>query len=251
MRNLITKRPWLVALSAMTVALMAVAFLAATTFNGQAQAAESKVGGMTLADDAFVIGGVLDESAATAAWHTIMSGTIQTSQWEDLVMDVSLECGLITDTLVKGKGGDKVSSTSEAGVMVRVLIDAGTDNEHYAMPGRSDDYSGGIVFCKRIQEQIAVFGGVLSDCTDEDGDGHITLDECTLTDEELELMLDTMGAHSFNFFDLDFVQGNHTLDVQAKMWATNDASFSDRTSASIGYGSVAIDEVKFVKGYSP
>ena len=69
MRNLITKRPWLVALSAMTVALMAVAFMVATSFNGQAQAAESKVGGMTLSDDAFVIGGVLDESAATAEWQ--------------------------------------------------------------------------------------------------------------------------------------------------------------------------------------
>ena len=129
--------------------------------------------------------------------------------------------------------------------MVKVLVDGVAASPHHK------EGDPGVVYCSRIQEQTALFGGVLEACEDLNDDGRITLDECTFTDEELELMLDTMGAHSFNFFDLDFVQGNHTLDVQAKMWATKDASFSDRTSASIGYGSVAIDEVKFVKGYSP
>ena len=255
MRNLIAKRPWLVAMSGMTVALMAVAFLAAASFSGPAQAAESKVGGMTLADDAFLIGGMAETEGA-AVYHTIMSGVIQTSQFEDLVMDVSLECGLVTDTKVRSKGGTKVSSTAQAGVMVRLLIDAGTDNEHYAMPGRGVDYSGGIVFCKRLQEQTASFGGVLDECTDLNGDDLITILECTWEEEELQLVLDTMGAHSFNFFDLDYDQGVHTIDVQVKLWANADfqnvdPDYVNKTIASIGYGSVAIDEVKFVKGYNP
>lgn len=208
---------------------------------------------MTVADDAFVIGGLAEEDGL-AVYHTIMEGNIQTSQWEDLVMDVSLECGLITNTKVKSQKGNVDTSTAEAGVMVRVLIDEGTADERYAMPGRDPNYSGGIIFCKRIQEQIAKFGGVLESCTDLNGDGSITLDECEFTDEELELMLDTMGAHSFNFFALDFDQGDHSIKVQAKLWASNDDSdplWVDRTSASIGYGSVAVNEVKFVKGYTP
>ena len=251
MRSITIKPSLLVPFIAIGIALVALAFWASTSFT--AQAAESKVGGMSLADDAFVIGGIA-ETSDTAAWHTIMSGTIQTSQWEDLVADVSLECGLVTDTKVKSQKGKVDTSTAEAGVMVRVLIDAGTLNERYAMPGRGVDYSGGIVFCKRIQEQIAKFGGILESCTDLNGDGSITLDECTFTDEELELMLDTMGAHSFNFFATDFEQGDHTIQVQAKLWASNDDSdplWVDRTNATIGYGSVAVNEVKFVKGYTP
>lgn len=249
MRSITINRGWLVPMIALGVVLMALTFWASTSFT--AQAAESKVGGLSLADNAFLIGGVSEE---TAGWNTIMEGTIQTSQWEDLVMDVSLECGLITNTKVKSQKGKVDTSTAEAGVMVRILIDGETADQKYAMPGREDDYSGGIIFCKRIQEQIAKFGGILESCTDLNGDGSITLDECEFKDEELELMLDTMGAHSFNFFATDFDQGDHTIEVQAKLWASNDDSdplWEDRTSASIGYGSVAINEVKFVKGYTP
>ena len=114
MRNLITKRPWLVALSAMTIALMAVAFLAATTFSGQAQAAESKVGGLTSDEAVFVS----DSLTPNGAYATIMEGYIQTSQWEDVVMDVSLECGLTTDTTVKSKRGNSDTARAEAGVML-------------------------------------------------------------------------------------------------------------------------------------
>ena len=66
--------------------------------------------------------------------------------------------------------------------------------------------------------------------------------------------MDTMGAHSFNFFTTDLDQGNYHLAVQAKLWASNDDSdplWVNRTNASIGYGSVAVDEVRFVKGYTP
>ncbi len=93
--NILTKSGFLVPMFAITVAMMAVTFLAATSFSGQAQAAESKVGGI-MTDDAYVIG-----TAAAGEFTTILSGDIQTSQWEDVVFDVSLVCGLTTDTTVK------------------------------------------------------------------------------------------------------------------------------------------------------
>ena len=57
-----------------------------------------------------------------------------------------------------------------------------------------------------------------------------------------------MGAHSFNFFHLDMDQGDHYIDVQVKL-STNTEYMAGGAEAEayIGKGSVAIDEVKFVK----
>ena len=159
--NSLIKSGYLVPMFAITLALMAVTFLAATSFSGQAQAANSGNTGVSLADGAVFVGG-LAESGDGAVYHTIMEGDVQVSQWADLVMDVSLECGLVTDTKVKSQKGKVDTSTAEAGVMVRVEItDLSTGAVRYAMPGRRLDYSGGIVYCKRIQEQIAKLGGIL------------------------------------------------------------------------------------------
>ena len=150
----------------------------------------------------------------------ILAGDIQTSQWEDIVMDVSLECGLTTDTTVKSSKGKVDTSMAEAGVMLRVLVDG-----EVAAPGP-------VTFCSRMQEMTDEFGGILEYSEDsltvdtdgdgiaDSGDGVITIDECVFTDESLQLVLDTLGAHSFNFFHLDMDQGDHYIDVQVKLSTT-------------------------------
>ena len=95
---------------------------------------------------------------------------------------------------------------------------------------------------------MAKFGGVLS-CSDLNGDGAVTFDECTLTDEELELILDTMAAHSFNFVLDDLGAGTHDVVVEAMVdtnasWQLGTAS----ATAAIGKGSLTVEEVRLVKG---
>ncbi len=79
-----------------------------------------------------------------------------------------------------------------------------------------------------------------------------TLGECTSTDEELRLVLDTMGAHSFNFVLIDLEQDEHFIEVQARIYQHPYAEVGSAVAtATIGMGSLTVDEVKFVKGYNP
>ena len=227
-RNSLIKPGYLVPMFAITLALMAVTFLAASSFNGQAQAAESKVGGI-MSSSSFVVAGDAD-------YTTILSGSIQTSQWEDVVFDVSLVCGLTTDTTVKSKGGKDDTSTAEAKVVIHVRVDG-----KVVEPGE-------VTFCSRKQTQMAKFGGIMESCTDANGDGTITFDECEWTDEELRLVLQTQSANAFNFFVLDLDQGVHSVEVRAKTSEnTTSQAGSSLATATIGKATVAINEVKFVK----
>lgn len=224
------KPGYLIPMFAVTVALMAVTLWAATSFSGQAQAAESKAGGI-MTNDAYVIG-----AAEAGDFTTFLSGTIQTSQWEDVVFNVSLVCGLTTDTTVKSKGGNTDTSMAEAGVVIQVLVDGVA-----AEPQE-------VTFCSRKQTQMAKFGGIMESCTDANGDGTITFEECEWTEEELQLILETQSANAFNFFTLDLEQGDHHVEVQAMTYENSEYQAGNASAtATIGKATVAIDEVKFVK----
>jgi hypothetical protein len=161
-------------------------------------------------------------------WTTILSNDIKTPNQKDLFIDVSLECGLYTATLVDSLAGTKDDSVAEAGVLVRVLVDG-----FEASPGE-------VVFCRRSQALSAVFQGLLEDefgnsclITTEfidETDGSSTfvtsIDEDCLQPETLELVLDTMTATSFNFIETDLGSGVHTVEVQTSI-ATGTASTVD------------------------
>ena len=51
----------------------------------------------------------------------VLATQLRTSQQKDLVIGVSLECGLFTRTLVRSKGGNKDESTADATVQVYVV----------------------------------------------------------------------------------------------------------------------------------
>ncbi|MCH7620727.1 MAG: hypothetical protein IH870_02400, partial [Chloroflexi bacterium] len=211
MRNLITKRPWLVATSAMAVALMAVTFLAAISFAGQVQAQPNQDTGGMFVPDLFVM-----DSVENQGWTTItgLEGWYKTANDKELVIDVSLECGLYTDTAVASKAGDKETAYAEAGVQVRVLI----DGEYAAEPGI-------VTFCRRSQMLSATFQGLLTDvdgnvCLTTDPETlDITIDEDCLRPEEVQLILDTTNANAFNFVAFDLAAGGegHTIEVQSKI----------------------------------
>ena len=166
----------------------------------------------------------------------ILSNVIHTSSQKDLAVDVSLECGLYTRTLVKSKAGTKDTSVADASVKVRVLVDG------------VEAYPGTVTFCSRAQELSATFGGIFENCEDTDGDGHITLDECDLTDEELELILTTVNANAFNFILDDVGVGDHLIEVEATAdWGSSYQTGDAEAKAFVGKGSMTVEEIRLIK----
>ena len=213
---------------------LATAALAALVLGGVSYAVDSQPASKATAKVSALT--LIQSTGQDTGWTTILSQNLRTANAKDLFIDASLECGLFTRTLVRSKDGVSDTSKAQAGVEVRVLVD-----------GVAAD-PGGVTFCKRTQELTATFAGIL-DCTDLNGDGIISFDECTTTPEELDLVLDTLNASSFNFVYDDLTSGVHRIDVQAKIdtdtaWQQGAAE----AKALVGKGSVTVEEVRMIKG---
>ena len=188
-----------------------------------------------------------DEGTTSIGWTTILENTIKTANNKDLFIDVSLECGLYTETFVKSRGGNKDKSTADSVIMVRVLIDG--DEANPVWPGE-------VVFAQRYQELEAEFAGIIyeecitvscnpldpTDCT-------VTIDPECLGNETLRLIQKTMSANSFNFIEDNLSAGVHTVSVQAMIDSATTAQQGEADAwAMIGLGSVTIEEVRMIKG---
>ena len=152
--------------------------------------------------------------------------TIKVPQDKELLVGVSAEIGLVTDTSVKGKDGGTAKAIAGAKAFVTVFAvprEGGTSQE--AVPGQ-------IMLTRRVQELGATLGGVIQSCEDTTGgtdsaglnpgdegyvptpDGKIDIAlECLVTDEEISLMIDTTAAHHFNFVLPNMDQG--VYDIKA------------------------------------
>ena len=170
---------------------------------------------------------------------TILSNRIKTSKKKDLFIGVTMECGLMTMTTAKSKGGNKDTAIAEAGIQVQVLIDG-----KVAAPGP-------VTFCKRRQELSATFQGMIDGCLSVADDGvGIVLDEDCLEPEEVSLMQSTMTAAGYNFIAGDVGVGVHDIEVQTRIGMFTDAETSEQVEARgmIGKGSVIIEEVRMING---
>jgi hypothetical protein len=114
----------------------------------------------------------------------IFEQTIHTASQKDLFVDVSLECGLTTNTKVMSKALKRAVSEAEAAVKVWVEVDG-----KMASPGV-------VTFARRYHGSIAEFTGAFStdksewqDCFVTDPAGITTIDETCLTEEMLALIL--------------------------------------------------------------
>ncbi|MEY4064752.1 MAG: hypothetical protein RIR26_960 [Pseudomonadota bacterium] len=162
------------------------------------------------------------------AYKTILSSEIKTSN-RSLFVDLSLECGLLTTTVVKSQKGIKDTSSASASVLARVLVDG-----KVISPGE-------ITFCQRTQELSAQLSGILDQCTDSNGDGVIMSSECTFSDEEISLLLSTMNANSFNFVSDKLASGVHKVEVQARIFtSTSSQTGSAEARGLIGKGSMVV-----------
>ena len=213
------------------IGIIAIAFLLASGValaqTKSSSKATAQAGAISILTDA--------ESGGVDAYTTILSGAVHTSQQKDLFLGVSLECGLYTRTLSKSKGGNKDTSFAQAAVRVKVLID-GVE----AMPGE-------VTFCRRSQELSATFQGLIDGCLSV-VDGIVILDEECLLPEEIELVLDTMNANTFNFLHPDAGVGSHVIEVQAMIDLGTDYEAGDAEArATLGKGSLTVEEVRLIK----
>ena len=181
------------------------------------------------AKNAIAMGSVNIIKSADMGWRTIIPTSISTSMNKALQINVSLECGLYTNTVVKSQNMVTDASSAFAGVDVQVLIDGKP-----AQPGI-------VTFCNRMQQLTATLQGALLSCTDI-----LNMSSCTTTPEIIGLLQETMSANSFNFA-LVMPTGNHRVEVQARIHT--DLSFQSGTAAAnatIGKGAVTIEEVNLI-----
>ncbi len=222
-----------IVLSAFLLGASALAGTLSAAENGHPAAkATAKTGNIALVSGPTVSG------QEEGAWATVLSNTIKTSSQKDLLIGVSLECGLFTDTTVKSKGGTKDTSKAEAMVQVRVLVD-----------GRPAE-PGNVVFARRMQQLSATFQGLIDGALSVDPlTGQVVIDETLLEPEEVQLILETMDAQAFQFVLDDVGTGVHTVEVQARIDLGASAQEGQAVAkATVGKGCLTVEEVRLIKG---
>ena len=196
--------------------------------------------------------------------QTILSQEIKIpGNKKDLFVDVSLETGLYTDTLVKSKGGipDESSAWARLEVMVQATpIDKNGDpiglaiiahpNVIVGYDNGDPVYNGGwVTFDYRMQYLSATLQGIIDFSQLQCGEFGCTLPLEGLTEEEIQLVLDTMAAHSFNFILPDLPVATYLVEVRAKIDSdTSKIKGSAEANATIGLGSVTIEAVRMIRG---
>ena len=133
--------------------------------------------------------------------------TIKVPQDKELLVGISSEIGLTTDTSIKGKNGGAAKAIAGAGAYVAVFACpvGGGDCTDLALPGP-------VALSERIQTLSARLGGVIESCTDLNEDGGIDVKtECVVSDEEIGLALDTLASHHFNFVLPNMDQGEYNI----------------------------------------
>ena len=202
--------------------------------------------------------GVMDSD--DTGWVTIFKQDIKTPNGKDLFINVSLECGLTTDTKVMSRKLARAVAEAEAVVEVRVLV----DDVPVPVNGNTPTPDTDITFARRNQQLIAEFAGDFSNCmTADTTTGEVTVDWTCVDYETLQLILDTMSANSFNFIVPNLIADLHTVKIEAKLSYKADGNLvqeeieqelydmaegSAVARAYLGNGSVTIETVRMIKG---
>jgi len=169
-------------------------------------------------------------TSGNGQWFTVMTANLKASQTTSFFISPSLVTGLYTETQVKGSTTTATSQTASASgvVSVRVLLDCSNcvapgqpqiADAVYPAAGQPDPDGNGVVFDARIQQLTATLGqAITSSCL------NLILATNTCTAEQIDLILSTASAHTFNFILLNVgatgtaSQGNgHAITVQAKL----------------------------------
>jgi hypothetical protein len=215
--------------------LALLALLMAATSNAQNSQPSSKVTAKTANLT------LLPKTSGTGDWQTLLSNTIKTANQKDLFIGASFEVGLFTQTKVTSKNMTTDTSTAQANVQVRVLL----DGTRVVEPGE-------VVFGRRTQTLSATLEGAIAGCltivTNADGSLSIVLDQACVLPETIELILDSMDAATFNFVAVDVPQGVHTISIQARIDTTGSAITGSWSAfGTVGKGTMTVESVRLIK----
>ena len=202
---------------------------------GTALAADSQPSAKVTAKTSSIT--LIPPTIETGNWTPVLKNTIKTASQKDLFIGSSFEIGLYTRTLVKSKNMTTDTSTARGMVQVRVLVDGVV-----AEPGA-------VVFGRRSQTLSATLEGQIAGAlTVDPTTGSIVLDPNLVNYEELELILATMDAASFNFVALNVPQGTHTITVEARINIGESAQAGEAEArALVGKGSLTVESVRLIK----
>ena len=182
---------------------------------------------------------------------TVMQTFIKTPNQKDLSADVSLQCGLVTDTTVKSKGGVSDSSTAVGKISVRVkATNLDNGNVYYFDPSEEgtspDGGPKGVTYCSRSQKLEASFAGL--NCKADLYTGVVTCED----PEVLRLLLETLDANAFNYVLADAPSGTWKIEVQVRAESNvalgGSGLGSAKAEAFVGLGSTRIETLRLIKG---
>jgi hypothetical protein len=187
-------------------------------------------------------------------WVDILQANIKTPNAKEIAIGASLQVGLVTDTTVKSKNGDLDSSAARGKISVRIKLITPNGDTVYAQPSNGADLRGitdipmaaeGVTYADRYQKLAAKFSGL--HCT-----ANLTTGAVTCVDpEELQLILQTLSAHHFNFLYANATPGVHQVIVQARAQAGMELGGTVLGSASAeafaGAGAVSVESIRLVK----
>lgn len=192
---------------------------------------------------AFIAGSMIDDAGANhqpadkpfaAASKTLRTGptpriellsaTVKNAKPTDLVLQVSLECGLITDTILLGSTTPGAQDSTRATGTVRAWIEidgaivptvsASTPPQSGSTPPAGDD-SDKVTFCNRVFERTV-------QDTEDPKDGY----------DGSRDYLATKSSHSFNWVRLNMGSGTHTITLVGEV--TTEATGASAADAYIG-----------------
>jgi hypothetical protein len=183
---------------------------------------------------------------------SIMTTSLATSNSTSFLVDASLITGLLTNTTVKSNNGGSSSASATGSVEVGVVMD-GTFDANGVWNGDGTVAAPGFVsFDTRAQTLTATLGQALSGCTIVNG-----IVQCTaLTDETIQLILDTTSAHSFEFVlpNVGVAPNStpHRIDIVASVSSSTLSSGlgTALASACYGAGSLTVDAVRLGHGFT-
>ena len=189
-------------------------------------------------------------SMAMSPAATANMATIHVAQSKELLVGVSAEVALFTETTVRGKKGSVSTAIASAeGKGGLMACNQSTGDCVQSTPAM-------VTLSSRRQELEATLGGVLENCTvtliDNTGDGvpdvgEFDAGDCAFSQEEIRLALATLAAHHYNFMFMNLDQGMYEVKAnfytQAQAEASASCGENDGSDSYLACEADALEEV--------
>ena len=189
-------------------------------------------------------------SMAMSPAATANMAIIHVAQSKELLVGVSAEVALFTETTVRGKKGSVSTAIASAeGKVGLMACKQSTGDCVQSTPAM-------VTLSSRRQELEATLGGVLENCTvtlidnTDDGipdTGEFDAGDCEFSQEEIRLALATLAAHHYNFMFMNLDQGMYEVKAnfytQAQAEASASCGENDGSDSYLACEADALEEV--------